>query len=966
MISAFMLISLISVFQVTLVSAQGLPELIPCEFQIGENSSVWWTTADVHAGMYSVLLSTLYPTPLSHHARVAMPYGDTLDSISGISYWEHYVKDWSEPVTELWGIWVSIALDTDSDGAADRWLLGDPSLQGWPCTWNDWVQRTFDDTALFISPVDFPGTEWTFTLAEWKAGVAQSPISGDSRVLQVKLAIGEGAAGEGWPPDHYKNVYVDEITINGVTHDLEPRVINDTTKAGYNTIQDAIDNARPSDTVLVYPGTYEENITIDRSLTLKSVELHKAVVKGYITIDADDVTIDGFEVDCTDMAVMAHKRNDITVQNILVDGGDGPCIWVQGDSPTNRATGITIQNNTLRNTISDSGLHVNFTDGAIVSGNVIENTPFVAVLTMGNKDLIFENNVLTGNLHGIAVHGSGTYVAQGAIVRNNTVANCANLGIAIASAENVVLEFNEITNNGVGIDHGDGWWTGAGESKNNVAHYNNIIGNGCGVNNWAKATFDATLNWWGDPGGPVADEDGNGVYGDNVSVNVNYDPWLPRTLPAISDVSVSRVTVTTATITWKTVLPANSWVDYGPTIAYGLTSSIPDLTTSHSLKLSGLTPSTTYHFRVRSEDAYGHVDNSGDLTFITAAPPPPPATLTVDTTPIKANVYVGGSLLGVVPRTRSLAAGTYTISFGDVLGYLTPAPEIVTLAAGETRTVTGVYTEIPPENIENQSPTYDIPSITTEENATILVENTALTDITIQVESAAENVKITVQEVTEGAAGIAIGAPGATYKYLNIVAENITDAQIGSVVIHFKVEKSWIILNDIDIATITLNHYDPLTGEWTSLPTTYLSEDDTYVYFSAISPGLSIFGVSGSTIIPANFELSNLVITPSEVSVGETVTISVVVNNVGGQTGSTTVNLEINGVAVDTRSVTLDVGKSTTVTFTVSEDVAGTYTVNVAGLTGSFVVTAPAPPIVLLAVSIVLAIGIVMWLWRIR
>ncbi|MDH5443510.1 MAG: PGF-pre-PGF domain-containing protein, partial [Hadesarchaea archaeon] len=190
------------------------------------------------------------------------------------------------------------------------------------------------------------------------------------------------------------------------------------------------------------------------------------------------------------------------------------------------------------------------------------------------------------------------------------------------------------------------------------------------------------------------------------------------------------------------------------------------------------------------------------------------------------------------------------------------------------------------------------------------------------------------------------------------------------VIIRFKVEKSWIILNEINIATITLNRYDSLTGEWTSLPTTYLSEDDTYVYFSAISPGLSVFGVSGSKIIPANFELSNLVITPSEVSAGETVTISVVVNNVGGRTGSTTVTLEINGVAVDTRSATLDAGESTTVTFTVSEDAAGTYTVNVAGLTGSFVVTAlPAPPIVPLAVSIIiiaLAIGIVMWLWRIR
>jgi len=166
--------------------------------------------------------------------------------------------------------------------------------------------------------------------------------------------------------------------------------------------------------------------------------------------------------------------------------------------------------------------------------------------------------------------------------------------------------------------------------------------------------------------------------------------------------------------------------------------------------------------------------------------------------------------------------------------------------SGARRTVTGVYTEIPPENIENEPPTYEVLSITPEENATIEVENTAITKLTISVKNSVENVHVTVQELAERPATIEIAAPGITYAYLNIVAEHIIDAYIDRVTITFKVEKSWIREHEIDETTITLKRY--AAGEWTSLPTEKVDEDDTYVYFSAVSPGLSVFAISGTTL----------------------------------------------------------------------------------------------------------------------
>ncbi len=95
---------------------------------------------------------------------------------------------------------------------------------------------------------------------------------------------------------------------------------------------------------------------------------------------------------------------------------------------------------------------------------------------------------------------------------------------------------------------------------------------------------------------------------------------------------------------------------------------------------------------------------------------------------------------------------------------------------------------------------------------------------------------------------------------------------------------------------------------------------------------------------PAAFTASDLAITPAEVGTGETVTISALVANTGDLAGSYEVTLKINNVVVDVRDITVAGGASQKVTFTTTEDVVGTYAVNVDGLTGTFTVKAPPPP----------------------
>ncbi|MEM3444642.1 MAG: S8 family serine peptidase [Thermoplasmata archaeon] len=89
------------------------------------------------------------------------------------------------------------------------------------------------------------------------------------------------------------------------------------------------------------------------------------------------------------------------------------------------------------------------------------------------------------------------------------------------------------------------------------------------------------------------------------------------TPPVISNVAVTNITSNSATVLWTTDEPSSSIVEYGTTTSYGQTASGAGGVTSHSVLLSGLTASTTYHFRVKSVDAAGNTATSTDYTFTT-------------------------------------------------------------------------------------------------------------------------------------------------------------------------------------------------------------------------------------------------------------------------------------------------------------------------------------------------------------
>mgnify|MGYP003377929632 CR=1 FL=1 len=94
------------------------------------------------------------------------------------------------------------------------------------------------------------------------------------------------------------------------------------------------------------------------------------------------------------------------------------------------------------------------------------------------------------------------------------------------------------------------------------------------------------------------------------------------TPPVISNVQVTGITQTAATVTWTTDEGATSKVEWGASTGYEKPAvSDNALVTKHSLPLSGLQPDTTYNFRLTSTDFFDNSVITSNLTFKTKRNP---------------------------------------------------------------------------------------------------------------------------------------------------------------------------------------------------------------------------------------------------------------------------------------------------------------------------------------------------------
>ena len=287
-----------------------------------------------------------------------------------------------------------------------------------------------------------------------------------------------------------------------VDDDGQATVANcDASAPAYMSIQTAIGAAASGDTILVCPGVYVEQVTINtNNLTVRSfdgsavdhtpdtvirpTELTPAAVR----ITGDGVTFQGFVVEDVTGSGHAHVHRGIFVQ------GDD----VRVSNNLVRGRGVTTQ--------SDSGILVR---GGGVGNGVAED------------DVIEGNWVVNVHNNGILVVSvASNNAASGTIVRRNRVREIMGNGIAVDRVPNAIVAGNTVEDCEVGLFLKS---IAALPATGSAFHCNNVANNEIGATVDGPIVMDARYNWWGDVRGPSGIGFGSG---DPVAEGVAFAPWL--------------------------------------------------------------------------------------------------------------------------------------------------------------------------------------------------------------------------------------------------------------------------------------------------------------------------------------------------------------------------------------------------------------------------------------------------------
>ena len=176
---------------------------------------------------------------------------------------------------------------------------------------------------------------------------------------------------------------------------------------------------------------------------------------------------------------------------------------------------------------------------------------------------------------------------------------------------------------------------------------------------------------------------------------------------------------------------------------------------------------------------------------------------------------------------------------------------------------------------------------------------------------------------------------------------NLTVFTLGTTSVSLQYDTHSLTRKDFDVWTFLVDTPYNLTVQLPEESTVvYLSETPTSIDTECNKIALSLFPSQWEIsyvfplVPPADFQISEVDVTPSEVEAGEEVTVSVRITNVGGQTGSYTLPLIINQTTEDTKTVTLEKGASTTTEFKIVKQTPGKYNIEIAGLVDEFTVRA--------------------------
>jgi parallel beta-helix repeat protein len=322
------------------------------------------------------------------------------------------------------------------------------------------------------------------------------------------------------------------------------------------SIQGAIDNASAGDTIVVHPGTYNEQILINKQLTIQSSDGAAVTI-----IDGEEGTANEFQLDYAEpppgsppdivyryYPVVRVDTDGVVFEGFTVQGAAPITGWLDEPTPNECGMGIAIlaSNCHIENNIIPGSPWAIFMAG---SGNVINGTTalgslnvdepsVIGIYFLGDDNQITANN-LSGGALGIFGMGQRNHIVGNTIsyywagiaiwwgpelpvpkssdneIINNQVYDSSNTGIS-SNGDNTLISGNIITKQasnwagylGIGLQNASNcqiinnsisYVVIAGIALNN-SHYNEISGNT--ISNFIPCEVEevgtATLEWTGE------------------------------------------------------------------------------------------------------------------------------------------------------------------------------------------------------------------------------------------------------------------------------------------------------------------------------------------------------------------------------------------------------------------------------------------------------------------------------------
>jgi len=460
---------------------------------------------------------------------------------------------------------------------------------------------TSNDTTFSLtdnSPSDGQFNDWQTTVFGAKTGATDFSFN----------YIVDGDSSDTWTNSSAPSGDIVNPTLSSVFVDAASGSDTNSGQSGhpFKTIQAGVNAVAAGGAVHVAAGTYNENVTVSKNLSLDGIQAGVAAADAStsvartgsessvssITVTSGGVDVNGFTFTnagnqvtvssastalsgvvirnnifsgYTGVALVPDNAGNISIANNLFEtpSGSGEAMQIKDNTKNAGCSGTSVDGNVFVGSANINGADVNLSctdsnsDGVAVTNNRESGntggSSFTAFSGVTGDILISHNTVSDASGSAIFFFGD---VSGAVTIADNVITGGAGSAVSIhggdgccgtndpANSGSFTITGNDFSGNATGISVASGALTGS-----LVANTNNLSNEGtAGVTNNSSVTLDATKNYWGTT--PVV---GVNITG---SGDVTFSPWYSDSAMTIA--TTNDGTTATSTVANTTTVTGNS------------------------------------------------------------------------------------------------------------------------------------------------------------------------------------------------------------------------------------------------------------------------------------------------------------------------------------------------------------------------------------------------------------------------